>query len=181
MVRATDIVAYTFNADEYDPDCVVHELLNLYRRRPGSPRLPHPGEGDTETQLDVIATWLGINRQDERSYDSGDFPKVVFGSDDLYEQPDEDAEHGPDGETIPKPRRCGRCQHPLDPGYEEPHTGWRVTITVTVDADAADTPRDIALAAWDGITRDEPPVVTVHPINGDPADAVTVDLANPTA
>jgi hypothetical protein len=34
--------------------------------------------GDVEAVLDAVALERGINRQDEHSYDSDDFPKVVF-------------------------------------------------------------------------------------------------------
>lgn len=93
-MRATDIVGYTFNADQFHPECL---------------RLP-TGKGEAfdgwaladgvwmpvEQNLDEIAAAFGINRQDESTFDSGDFPKVIFAS---QVEDDDDV--------------CGRCGAPL--------------------------------------------------------------------
>jgi hypothetical protein len=55
--------------------------------------------------------------------------------------------------------------------------GYRLwTVQIEVDTDAS-TPRDAAAAAWDGLTADAPPIVSVWPTLGSPADAVEVDLS----
>lgn len=89
MPKAWDIVAYTFQADTWCPDCMrtyaeaqINFLGKFYVDTGGM-----FAEG-------VIGHWAdaaGINRGDESSYDSGDFPKVVFQS------MVEDVEH------------CGQC------------------------------------------------------------------------
>lgn len=62
--KAWDIVGYTFDADVYHGECLPIELYTE----------------DTEAGLDALAWDLGINRHDEWSYDSSDFPKVIFDS-----------------------------------------------------------------------------------------------------
>jgi hypothetical protein len=95
-MRLDTIVAYTFNADTYCPDCIVKvlpygegEAFDGWKLSDGWEHLM-----TTEENLDEIAAAFGIDRQDERSFDSGDFPKVVF-----YD----------DGE----PEYCGRCHEPI--------------------------------------------------------------------
>lgn len=63
-----DIAGYTFRADEYCPDHIVEQLDG---------QAPVPAN-EAEDKLDYLGVMLGINREDERSYDSGDFPKVIF-------------------------------------------------------------------------------------------------------
>lgn len=69
MPTATAIVAYTFTADQFCPACIMAKFN-------ADGRL---GD-DVEAVLDWHATQLGVDRHDERSFDSGDFPKVVFSS-----------------------------------------------------------------------------------------------------
>lgn len=92
MTKAWDIVAYTYNADTYCPDCIVGQVL---ARNPDihSTRLDYI---NTERDLWRLANLLRINRDNEASFDSGDFPKVVFSSQ------VEDVEH------------CGSCGRVID-------------------------------------------------------------------
>ena len=61
------IDGYTFQAANYCPDCILSVVAG------------EPIENvDAETGLDILATVRHIDRMDERSYDSGDFPKVIF-------------------------------------------------------------------------------------------------------
>jgi hypothetical protein len=83
--HGTDIVGYTFNGDEYCPGCILNMFGNVL-------------DTSAEALMDREAAALGIDRQDERSYDSGDFPKVIFGSD---VESDEE--------------RCGGCGESLIP------------------------------------------------------------------
>jgi len=75
-MHATTIVGYTFNADTYHPSCLT---------LPTGPDEAFDGwdlaDGvrmSTEDNLNEIAYAFGINRADESSFDSGDFPKVIF-------------------------------------------------------------------------------------------------------
>lgn len=77
----TDIVAYTFNADIYCPTCII-DILPTDDGKPFDGWAISPGADpmSTEENLDEIATAFGIDRYDETTFDSGDFPKVVFES-----------------------------------------------------------------------------------------------------
>lgn len=61
-----DIEAYVYRADLHCGPCINEQT--------GS----HPA-ADTEKWLDILAQDQGIHRQDEHSFDSGDFPKVALG------------------------------------------------------------------------------------------------------
>lgn len=81
MLRPDDIAGYSYAADIACPSCVVSLL-------PAGDGEPFDGwalgEGvrmSTEDNLSEIAAAFGIDRMDERSSDSGDFPKVIFASD----------------------------------------------------------------------------------------------------
>ena len=78
MSKAWDIVGYTYAADTYCPDCIISAL-------PMGDGQTFDGWGtsvtiSTEGNLDELALAFGIDRMDERSYDSGEFPKVIFES-----------------------------------------------------------------------------------------------------
>jgi hypothetical protein len=73
-MRATDVVAYTYQADIYHPECVLALMADQGMTAP---------EGfDTEEALDYLAGHFfpSVDRYDEYSFDSDDFPKVVFSS-----------------------------------------------------------------------------------------------------
>lgn len=77
FAKSFDIVAYTFAADVYDVDCMKGiGLARISRDNPS--RYVEYKDATTEEVLSVWAKELGIDPTDERSYDSGDFPKVVF-------------------------------------------------------------------------------------------------------
>lgn len=67
-----EIAGYIYCADIYCPACIVEEMI---RRREAS---PGARDMDVEEVLDQIASANAIDRYDESSYDSGEFPKVVF-------------------------------------------------------------------------------------------------------
>lgn len=77
--RSDAIVGYTFAADNYCPGCVVTQL-------PTGPGQAYDGWAlaagaapmTVEDNLTEIAEAFGIDRFDERTYDSGEFPKVIF-------------------------------------------------------------------------------------------------------
>lgn len=77
-MRPDHIVGYTFSADLYCPPCVTFVL-------PVGPGEAFDGWGiadgasmDAEEFLDGIAQAFGIDRHDESSFDTDEFPKVVF-------------------------------------------------------------------------------------------------------
>lgn len=82
MTKAWDIVAYIYQAEELCPTCTIEALL---RNGEASPAARDMNE---ETVLDQIAGANAIDRHDESSFDSDDFPKVVFASDADGEQCD---------------------------------------------------------------------------------------------
>lgn len=94
MSHSTDIVAYAYEAEIYCPSCIAR----MWRR--GKLRL-------SEDTLDRAAECIGIDRMDESSFDSGEFPKVVF-SDQVN---DEHYDH------------CGSCHECIDHDPEDHPTG----------------------------------------------------------
>lgn len=75
--KAHDIAAYTFNAETLCPgdmrEAAIEALLELDGISGELLR-----NGTTEELLDRWADVAAIEREDENTYDSGDFPKVVF-------------------------------------------------------------------------------------------------------
>lgn len=71
-MRATDIVAYTYQAENYTPAGIIEVMIADGLAAPAARDM------DADTVLAQIAAANGIDRLDEESYDSGDFPKVVF-------------------------------------------------------------------------------------------------------
>jgi hypothetical protein len=67
-----DIVGYSYRAANYCPNCTLRVLHS-------SPTGEPPIAGmSIELHLDVLARMRGIDRDDESSYNSGEFPKVLF-------------------------------------------------------------------------------------------------------
>ena len=100
MTKGYDIVGYTFNGSVYCPDdmkAIAVSAVNLadpssFTSERGEDQVP---DITTEFVLSIWAEEKGINHLREDSYDSGDFPKVVF------------ATQVEDGE------RCGACGEEL--------------------------------------------------------------------
>lgn len=76
FVKSYAIVAYQFQASLYCPGC-IGDVLASDARYDGW-KLAAGVRMDAESDLNEIAHAFGINRQDETSFDSSDFPKVVF-------------------------------------------------------------------------------------------------------
>jgi hypothetical protein len=74
MSRPDDLVAYVYQADLHCPRCIIGQLSrsSLY----GIDR-PTTVTG-AEAALDAQARLVGIDRLVESTFDSGEFPKVVF-------------------------------------------------------------------------------------------------------
>lgn len=82
MVHATNVVGYTFQADVWCGGCIAEVFSDgTY--------------GDAEYVLDSYAP-AGVDRSDERSFDSSEYPKVIFSS----QANDEGWDHC---------HRCGEC------------------------------------------------------------------------
>jgi hypothetical protein len=103
-MKACVIVGYTFNADIYcDGICILRALgeigprvyarvsqwttMDEYRAQVGKTNRTlarlFNGEIQTEAILGVIAERRGIEKDNEHTYDSGDFPKVIFASEEF--------------------------------------------------------------------------------------------------
>lgn len=95
-MHATDIVGYSFNADTYCVDCIVSVVTN------GTYPSGSFARSEVESKLDAIAQYDRIDRMDEHSFDSSEFPKVIFA----------DSVHSGDS-----PDYCGKCHELLAP-YE---------------------------------------------------------------
>ena len=65
-VRQSTIVGYAYRADIWCPACMEESSL-MEGVKPAS----------AELMLDDVATRLGVDRRDEYSFDSDDFPKLV--------------------------------------------------------------------------------------------------------
>lgn len=76
-MKLSDIAGYTFNADTYCPGCILDQL-------PTSEGGRFDGWADlsgqpVETSLSELAAAFSIDRDDECSFDSDEFPKVCLG------------------------------------------------------------------------------------------------------
>jgi len=71
MHTDTDTIGYTYRADHYCPDCIGPAMTPHGSNRPGLVQ-----RHGTEHTLDQLADAAGIDRGDESTFDSGDFPKI---------------------------------------------------------------------------------------------------------
>ncbi|WP_128646311.1 hypothetical protein [Rhodococcus sp. BS-15] len=70
--KSGTIAGYTYQAENYRPGDLVELLISAGEAAPGA-------RGMTpEEVLDQIAGERGIERLDERTFDSNDFPKVIL-------------------------------------------------------------------------------------------------------
>lgn len=93
--KAWDIVGYAFQADTYCPDCIIGQLPTGEGQAFDGWALAAGVNMTTEDNLSELAAAFQIDRMDERSYDSGDFPKVIFAS------------------SVEGEETCGNCHEPL--------------------------------------------------------------------
>lgn len=94
--RNDAIVAYTFKAEQLCPTCMLAKLptgdgeaFDGWDLAEGAHTM------SVEDNLDQIAEAFGIDRMDERTFDTGDFPKVVL-----------------DAQLLEN-ERCGECDEEL--------------------------------------------------------------------
>ena len=72
-MKSYDIAGYTFQADVIDADCLL-DVANAWLAQDGV-KVPYLVLADA---LRAWATSAGIDAQDEHTYDSDVFPKVIF-------------------------------------------------------------------------------------------------------
>lgn len=70
--RSDEIGAYTYRADLHCPCCLIEAMIATGDAAPAARNLP------IETVLDQCADALAIDRSDETSFDSDEFPKPVL-------------------------------------------------------------------------------------------------------
>lgn len=90
-MKSFDIVGYTYDADNYCYDCITEIAAD--HARPDA--IVVPLLLNTQTLLTEWAEREGIDQYDESSYDSGDFPKVIF------------------ADAIEEDEYCGACHRPI--------------------------------------------------------------------
>ena len=97
-VRQSTIVGYAYRADIWCPRCLREEPRITQDIQPA----PNGCVSiSTELMLDMLASRNGVDRHDEYSFDSDDFPKVVTIGDLDF--------HGNEGID-----ECGECGEQLD-------------------------------------------------------------------
>ncbi|MFZ2176583.1 MAG: hypothetical protein WAW17_21590 [Rhodococcus sp. (in: high G+C Gram-positive bacteria)] len=72
MASASEIAGYTYKAENYRPEKLVEVLIAEGAASPGARGM------SVEDVLDQIAGANAIDRHDERSFDSSEFPKVIL-------------------------------------------------------------------------------------------------------
>ncbi|QXN74021.1 hypothetical protein SEA_ALUMINUMJESUS_95 [Microbacterium phage AluminumJesus] len=75
MTSSTEVVAYTYNAENWTPAGVVEVGIREGWLAPAARDMV------TEEVLDQAQHQFGIDRYDEGTFDSGIFPKVIFQTD----------------------------------------------------------------------------------------------------
>jgi hypothetical protein len=108
--HSTTIVGYMYSADIYCPGCILAAL-------PTAQGGQFDGWKDlsnqpVETSLDELAAAFGFDRHDEYSYDSDEFPKVVFAGQ-VHDGCCELCEHDDDHCERCCIDRCGSCGEQL--------------------------------------------------------------------
>lgn len=78
-MKATDVVAFTYRADTYHPECVLHLVKADYPLDYPLASTIAPGD-DAESILSTVARSMKLDTQNEYTFDSDVFPKVVFAS-----------------------------------------------------------------------------------------------------
>lgn len=78
-MNASTIVGYTYRAENYCPDHIVAQLTaNPGNSGHATARIGGGEIENVDAHLDLLARVAGINRKDEDTFDSGDFPKIIY-------------------------------------------------------------------------------------------------------
>jgi hypothetical protein len=116
-MKSDYVVGYSLNAENYCDEC-MRKIALKESLRLGAAMM----WGDSGTAEDVIEEWASyacIDRMDETSYDSSEFPKVIFS---------DQAHDGCSADNGYAPGQCGdaccNCHNPI--GYDCPNIekGW---------------------------------------------------------
>lgn len=67
------VSGYTYNTENFCVDCILTAFSGVQER------IGHVF--DVDAVLDIVAGAMDINRQDERTFDSSEFPKVILDQD----------------------------------------------------------------------------------------------------
>lgn len=76
MAKSSDIVGYEFRVERYCPEHIVAAVTATPEFDGWA--LAEGVDMPVEANLNEIAAAFGIDRMDERTFDSDEFPKVVF-------------------------------------------------------------------------------------------------------
>ncbi|MGZ4518835.1 MAG: hypothetical protein ACXVGB_00255 [Mycobacteriaceae bacterium] len=96
-MRPDSIVGYVYRADIWCESCIIPAMTGPGDAYDGWALAAGAQPEPIEQQLDIIADAFGIDRYDEWTFDTDDFPKVLF------------ADHASeDGEW------CASCHEPLE-------------------------------------------------------------------
>jgi len=68
----SDIIGYTYNADNFTPKALIEFMVQLRELSPAALDM------SPEVALNQLADVYGIDRDNEYSFDSNDFPKVIL-------------------------------------------------------------------------------------------------------
>ena len=79
-MHATDIVGYTFNGQNYFPEAIIGAMPFGKGEAFDGWGLGEGIDIPVEVNLTDLAWSFGFDREDETSYDSSEFPKVIFAS-----------------------------------------------------------------------------------------------------
>lgn len=90
MSQPFDIVGYTYSADQYCPEHIIEVLITNREASPAARDM------NVEEALWWIASANAIDYDNPHSYDSDDFPKVIF------------------RDQVDASERCGWCGEPLE-------------------------------------------------------------------
>lgn len=71
-MNAADIAGYTYRTENYTPADLIEAMIAAGEASPAARDM------NVEAALDQIAEANGIDRYDENTFDSEDFPKVIF-------------------------------------------------------------------------------------------------------
>jgi len=96
--HATDIVAYTYQTETLCPTCIRKMNWDAEAILPTG-----AATWTTEDILTFVAERIGVDRFSESSFDSFDFPKVVFADQISFEDPDDS--------LIGQPLKSEACDH----------------------------------------------------------------------
>jgi len=80
MPKSSDIIGYTFNAENFCPDCIIEVLPTGEGEAFDGWQLGAGVQMSTEDNLTEIAHAFQISRTAEHTFDSSEFPKVIFDS-----------------------------------------------------------------------------------------------------